>query len=592
MVIFLNIFVLMNSYLSNSIKISILLILILLCFSLSSQEQGQADLFDFEVQKKAKQYKSYPNFYKAGMYFIEKNWDSTLVYSMRHLNTFNQNIDLANYSHYFRGYSFEEKKLYQEAQKEFNLISSEFEFYYIVKKRLGELALGENEFKKAISYLDPLTKLPIGQYKYFKKSGVFQNLGLCYLHLKQFKKAEPYLVESVKLHELQKDTLGLISAYGNMANLYYEQYKDDLAIPYFEVAYQLSKKTKNFDKKRRTALNMAVVEENRKDFKKSLVYRKEYEKWKDSLNDQNKIWEVVQLEKQFAVKEKQKEVSLLQAENKAKVNERNGLLYSVLTLLLLLGTIIYFYREKIKSNKIIVAQKEGLDDLNATKDKLFSIVSHDLRSSVNALKNSNTKLLDNLEAKNLDALDVQLHNNSAIVNGAYGLLDNLLHWALLQTNQSYFEITSIRLFFMVEQTAFNYEPLMLDKHIDFKNDVLKSDLVFADQESLKIILRNLLDNAIKFSESNGSIKVYTQSLDENYCDLIIEDSGIGMNEKTRLELLKDSVLLSKKENENIIGTGLGLQLCKSMIKKNKGKFAIESQLGKGTKMIVSLPLNG
>lgn len=102
-------------------------------------------------------------------------------------------------------------------------------------------------------------------------------------------------------------------------------------------------------------------------------------------------------------------------------------------------------------------------------------------------------------------------------------------------------------------------------------------------------MRNLLDNAIKFSEPQGVIKLYTQSADEKYCDLIVEDSGIGMNEITRLQLLKDSVLLSKKENENIIGTGLGLQLCKSMIKKNEGKFDIESELGKGTKMIVSLP---
>lgn len=579
----------MNSYLKTTIKISTLLIFMLSGYFLSSQEVDQNDLFSLEVQKKADQYKSHFNFYQSASFFLKKEWDSTLVYAMRHLNTSKSNDDLFNYSHYFRGNSFKQKKIFEEAQKEFNLISSEFEFYYIVKKRLAEIALETNEFQKAILHLEPLTKLSKKQYNYLSKSEVFQNLGLCYHHLSEFKKAKPYLVETLRLCELEKDTLGLILAYGNMANLYYEQYKDDLAIPYFEKAYQLSKKTKNLDKKRRTALNMAVVEENRKDFKKSLVYRKEYEKWKDSLNDQNKIWEVAQLEKQFAVKEKQKEVSFLQAENKAKVIERNGLLYSALTLLILLGVTFYFYKEKAKANKIIVSQKEDLDTLNATKDKLFSIVSHDLRSSVNALKISNTKLLDNLDAKNLDALDEQLHNNSAIVNGAYNLLDNLLHWALLQTNQSYFEITSIRLFSMVEQTVYNYKPLMLENNIDFKNDISKSDLVFADQESLKIILRNLLDNAIKFSEPQGAIKVYTQSTDEKYCNLIIEDSGIGMNETTRLQLLKDTVLLSKKENENIIGTGLGLQLCKSMIKKNKGKFAIESELGSGTKMIVSLP---
>lgn len=569
---------------------NIILAVMLTSYLLFSQEKHKTDLFDLEVQEKINLNKSYSHFSKAGLFFIENNWDSTLVYSMQHLNTIKQNIDLANYAHYMRGYSFNEKKLYQEANNEFNKISPEFEFDFIVKKRLAEIALEKNEFKKAVSYLEPLTKLSLEKYKYFKKSEVFQNLGLCYLHLKEFNQAESYLVKNVEFNEQLKDTLDLITAYGSIANLYYVQYKDDLAIPYFEKAYQLSKNTKAFDAKRIATLNMAVVEENRKDLRKALEYRKEYEKWKDSLNDQNKIYEVAQIEKEFAVKQKQQEVNLLEAENKSKIRERNGLLYSALTLLILLGVALYYYKEKSKANKIIVAQKEDLDALNATKDKLFSIVSHDLRSSVNALKTSNNKLLDNLEAKNLDALDEQLQNNSAIVNGAYNLLDNLLHWALLQTDQSYFEIASIRLFSIVEQTAYNYKPLMQENNIDFKNDVLKSVSIFADQESLKIILRNLLDNAIKFSEPNGIIKVYTQSTNEKYCDLVIEDSGIGMQESTRLELLKDTISLSKKENKNSIGTGLGLQLCKSMIKKNKGKFDIESELGKGTKMIVSLPL--
>ncbi|MEO8515545.1 MAG: HAMP domain-containing sensor histidine kinase, partial [Flavobacterium sp.] len=185
--------------------------------------------------------------------------------------------------------------------------------------------------------------------------------------------------------------------------------------------------------------------------------------------------------------------------------------------------------------------------------------------------------------------DAQLHNNSAIANGAYNLLDNLLHWALLQTKQSYFNKESLRLFFIVEQTAYNYTPLMVDKNIQFENKVSKSALVFVDQESLKMTLRNLLDNAIKFSNEEDSITVYTRDANDDYWELVIEDSGLGMNEATRQELLKETVLLSKKKNEDIVGTGLGLQLCKSMIKKNGGKFMIESEEGKGTKMIVSLP---
>ena len=338
-----------------------------------------------------------------------------------------------------------------------------------------------------------------------------------------------------------------------------------------------------------TTKNMAVVEENRKDYQKALNFKKEAAQWKDSLNNQNRIYAVAQKEKEFAVAAKQKEVDLLQVENKLKETERKIFLYSAIGLLLFLGIGAYFFREKVKTNKIIAAQKETLDELNTTKDKLFSIVSHDLRSSVNALKSSNKILLDNLASKNLEALENLLHKNSTIVNGAYGLLDNLLNWALMQTEQQYFSIEKQRLFIITEHVAYNYKPLLLEKELNFENTVSKKEFVQADQESLKIVLRNLIDNAIKFSQPDGFIKIYSSNTIEGFTNLIVEDSGLGMSDATRLKLLDDSVLLNKKEHEDIIGTGLGIQLVKSMIKKNNGKFDIESELGKGTKMIVSLP---
>jgi signal transduction histidine kinase len=579
------------AFISTMIKIKLFVFcLLFFCFTSSvfSEENPSEKLLNIQIKKKIREFDTEINFRKASFFFMKKNWDSTLVYSMKQLST-TANIDLTNYCHYFRAISFQQKKLLNEAKKEFNVISNNFLFYYKVRLSLGEISLDKNEFKNAIGYFQEIEKLPNNMIYDFKRSAVTHNLGLCYLHLKNYNKAEEYLSISTKLQEAEKDTLMLIGSYMDVANLYYEQYKDSQAIPYFEKAYLLSKKIKDYSLKQNSALNMAVVEENRKNFPLSLTYRKEYEQWKDSLNDQNKVWAVADMEKKFAVKQKQKEVTVLQTENKLKVAERNGLFYSSVSLLLLFGAGAYFYRQKVKSNKIILAQKTELDELNATKDKLFSIVSHDLRSSVSALKTSNAKLQESLETKNLTELDTQLHNNSAIANGAYNLLDNLLHWALLQTKQSYFNRESLRLFFIVEQTAYNYTPLMLDKNIQFENKVSKSALVFVDQESLKMILRNLLDNAIKFSNQEDSISVYTRDANEDYWELVIEDSGLGMNEATRQELLKETVLLSKKKNEDIVGTGLGLQLCKSMIKKNGGTFMIESEEGKGTKMIVSLP---
>ena len=226
--------------------------------------------------------------------------------------------------------------------------------------------------------------------------------------------------------------------------------------------------------------------------------------------------------------------------------------------------------------------------MNATKDKLFSIVSHDLRSSVNAIKTSNKKLLGTLDSQDKEEISQNLQQNSAIVNGAYGLLDNLLHWAMLQTQQSYFEMTQLALSRIVDHVAYNYQPILEDQKIKYSNLVSRKTQIFADQESLKIILRNLLDNAIKFSEEKGKINIYTYESSDEYVHLVIEDSGLGMDAETRKELLKDTQLLSKKKHEDILGTGLGLHLVKSMIAKNQGVFDIESEEGKGTKMIISL----
>ena len=263
---------------------------------------------------------------------------------------------------------------------------------------------------------------------------------------------------------------------------------DDIAINYFTYAYDLSKKVKLspnttvpslfrrnkeiLGEKYISAFNMAIVEENRKNFQKSLNYLKESASWKDSLNNQNNIYAVAQKEKEFAVAIKQQEVDLLQVENELKETQRTIFLYSAIGLFLFLSVGAYFFVEKVKTTKIIAAQKETLDELNMTKDKLFSIVSHDLRSSVNALKTSNKVLIDNLKSKDISALENLLKKNSNIVNGAYGLLDNLLNWALLQTKQQYFHVEKL-LYVLAEHVSYNYRALMSDKQLVFENSISK-----------------------------------------------------------------------------------------------------------------------
>ncbi|MDR6846497.1 tetratricopeptide repeat-containing sensor histidine kinase [Flavobacterium granuli] len=562
-------------------------ILIFPSFLLSQIKEN--NLFEKKnLYQKSVKFKENLNFVKAQSFYLKKDWDSTLVYSMKQLNV-DKNKTLHDYCHYFRGISFFNKRIYKEARKEFLLISDSFELSQIKNFFLGATVLELRDYDKALYYFILSENQSIESNDIQCLTIAYNGIGTTYIFLKQHEKAEKYLLKNMRINEKSQNNDRICNSYMNLANLYYDQYKDNLAIFYFKKSYIISKRIKDFYTKKSASKNMAVVEENRGNFKEALAYRKESEQWNDSLNNQNKVWALADYEKKYAVAQKQKQISVLKVESKLKDTQRNGLFYSVLALLLLLVGGVYIYAQKVKNNKIILTQKNKLDELNATKDQLFSIVSHDLRSSVNALKTSNAKLTTSLETKNYNELDQLLHQNSAIANGAYSLLDNLLHWALLQTKQLYFHKDSVHLYSIVQQIEYNYKSLLLDKAITFENAVSKNSFIFVDLDSLKIVLRNLLDNAIKFSNENGEIRIYTIETNTNFCQLVVQDSGLGMSQGTINKLLEDNELLAKKSNSEVVGTGLGIQLCKQMIKKNGGTLAIESELNKGTKIILTFP---
>ncbi|SHG62054.1 tetratricopeptide repeat-containing sensor histidine kinase [Winogradskyella jejuensis] len=469
-------------------------------------------------------------------------------------------------------------------------LNQDIKFYTLLN--IGFInAFGLSDYEKGVDYFLRAQNLITDESCLTKKTLLYSALGHVNMISGKYSDSENYYLESLNLNLSNNQINEVAGIYNNLGNLYFEQYQDQKAKTFFLKALNTFKikDSTNINLRQQFNYNLFAVNEALGNYKEAIGYLEKSNTLRDSIWNRDKVWEIADLSKKIALDKKENELRVLEAENKAKEAQRNAVFASALVLLALLGVSIYFYREKVKTNKIITSQNEELDKLNATKDKLFSIVSHDLRSSVNALKSSNRALVNNLETKNIEKLDELLNTNSSIVNGAYNLLDNLLNWAMLQTKQTYFHIEEHRLFTLVEHVVFNYQGLFAEKEIKFQNSVSKKDKILADQESLKIIIRNLMDNAIKFSQAKDSISVYSQVEDENYIQLVIEDSGLGMSETKRLELLKETSLLSKKENENIIGTGLGIQLCKSMIKKNNGKFSIESQLGKGTKMIVSLP---
>ena len=222
-----------------TLKNTLFSLLIVFPIFLLSQEEKKTSAFKEALKNKTAKFNTNRYFIKAQTFFIENEWDSTLLYTMKQLSSTTKERELINYCHFLRGYSFYEKQVFQEAKKEFSKISTDFEFYNNTKMVLGTIALEQGQFNEAIAYFKEIETLQKKDLLGIKKGNIEHNIGLSYFHLKQYEEAEIYLKKSVSLQEKQKDTLELIGSYGNIANFYYEQYKDQQAIPYFEKAYQL-----------------------------------------------------------------------------------------------------------------------------------------------------------------------------------------------------------------------------------------------------------------------------------------------------------------------------------------------------------------
>lgn len=530
------------------------------------------------------------NSFSKSLKLVEsKNWDSVIIETNKALLV-EKNQLLKDVLNYYRADAFIHIQLYFQAEKCLLKIPSTFKYYFKVEVCLAEISIHKEQFKEALRRFKKVNENDPFQRKNISLTSFYHNIGNCHFHIQQYKEAENYIFKTISL--LGKDSSLYIDEYTELANIYYDQYIDDKAIIYFTKAYNLAKKYGDFKLKESTAGNMAVVEENRKNALLALKYRKEYEAWHDSLNDQNQIYEVAQVEKKHAIDEKQRQVKLLKTENALKETQRKMYFYSVVFLAVILVLGIYFYRLNVKRSKIIFKQKKELDILNASKDKLFSIVSHDLRSSVQALQISNTNLKYNLktyeEQFSDQELNKQIENNSILVSNTYNILDNLLNWVMLQNEGGYFNQESQPLKVVIDQVAYNFQGLLNQNEITFENNLSRSTKVYIDKESMKIVFRNFMDNCIKFSNPNSKISVYLKEENESDLTIIWEDTGKGMNEETRLKLISNSIQLMTKEHEDKIGSGLGMRLCKSMIEKNGGKLNIESKIGVGTKMMITL----
>jgi two-component system, sensor histidine kinase and response regulator len=231
-----------------------------------------------------------------------------------------------------------------------------------------------------------------------------------------------------------------------------------------------------------------------------------------------------------------------------------------------------------------------LEELNATKDKFFSIIAHDLKNPFTALIGSTELLLENIhkmETENIIELS-QILNDSA--KSGYALLQNLLDWSRSQTGLMKINIEKINLKNLIEENISNLLLNSTNKEIKLSSDIKDDIFVFTDRNMINIVLRNLLGNAVKYTPRFG--KVYISSiLNGNAVSILVKDTGIGISNDNINKLFRIDTDYKRPGTANEQGTGLGLKLSKEFVEKLGGKIWVESELGKGCDFKFTLPLD-
>jgi len=170
------------------------------------------------------------------------------------------------------------------------------------------------------------------------------------------------------------------------------------------------------------------------------------------------------------------------------------------------------------------------------------------------------------------------------------LVDNLLTWAKTQAEEIKYKPENLDLKPIVEESLMVLYPTASHKEIKLINSVSDDIVVCADPDMLKTILRNLVQNAIKFTESNGKIDINAVS-NPDHIEISVTDNGVGITEENQQKLFGTDLNFSMQGTENESGTGLGLMLCKEFVEKHGGKIWVESQVGKGSKFLFTLPVS-
>lgn len=344
---------------------------------------------------------------------------------------------------------------------------------------------------------------------------------------------------------------------------------------------------------------LASLYEQKKDFQRALSYHRQNDALRDSLYSKATMEKIVKEEVRFQTMNKDLEIQALSEIQEKQLSEiqRQELIQNILVVVAMLASILLYTvyrsgRRRKRINSLLLEHQDEikkrsveLQQLNEVKDKFFSIISHDLRSPMNALAGT-LDLLDRQRitpeefAQLTETLRTQFNHTRTLIN-------NLLDWTLLQMDKLKVHSEPVNIALVADES---YQALktLYPKQIHFENRIDRQLTGFGDRNIINLVLRNLILNAIKFTEAGGKIWLEAREQDQ---DLVISvsDTGIGIKPEVQDFLFTKTSSYTTRGTANEKGTGIGLILCKEFVEKIGGKIGFESKLGDGSTFFFTLP---
>lgn len=467
---------------------------------------------------------------------------------------------------------------------------------------LGVSYLGLKDYKKSLEYNELSLQIKL-------KSNDKRGIGFSYidngeinLALKQYSKALSNFTQAYSYMNQLNDSYGKSLALNKIGETYLLMKQYENAKNYFNKSLFLAKLS-NFKLLRAANyLELSTIHQETGDLSTSLEYYKKYHALSDTLNEEKGLAKISELQARYeldkttsendALKHKN-EIQKLQLEkNSVFVNFLIGISVSLVILLFVFYSKNKFIAASKKELEIknleIEESRNKLEEANSSKDKFLSIISHDLRNPFQALMGYvNLLLTDYYNLSDKERLFFISEMDSSF-KATLQLVENLLNWGRSQAGKLEYNPITVNANQAVTETVLQLLAVAKRKNISLENLISPDDYIYIDVYFLQTILRNLISNSIKFTPTNGSIKIFSKIINSEKT-IIVEDSGIGMNKEIADNLFTDESIKSTMGTNREKGTGIGLTLCHEFVKKYSGKIWVESEPGKGSKFYFTVP---